>query len=232
VTAEQAAAVVSREVERVFTTVSRVRDLVLANHRSSRERENVVHAVEIERLRPPLFDLLAENPMAIGLGVIFVPGLLPHRESGLEWWQSASDAPSPVRLEVDLRAESLDFYDYAAAEWFALPQQTGDRHVAGPYVDVHGTDRYLLTFTEPVTADGTFLGVAGVDVAVTRFETQVLQGLADLPVEILVIAPEGRVVLSTRSRWLTGDLVPADAAPERLPLLALSWQLAVTESGR
>jgi hypothetical protein len=231
-TAEQAAAVVSVAVERVFATVSRVRGLVLATHRAAIERGDGLHEVDIDGLRPPLRELLAGDPAVVGLGMIFVPGLLPERGLGLEWWQSEPDLPAPTRLEVDLRADSLDFYDYPAAEWFVLPQQTGERHVAGPYVDVHGTDRYLLTFTEPVVADGTFLGVAGADVPVARFETLVLQGLAELPVDIVVIAEEGRVVLSTWSRRLTGELLPAAAAPDRLSLPGLPWQLAVTESGR
>ena len=229
-TAEQAVVVVSEAVERVFATVSLVRRLVQAIHRAATERGDVLHEMDIDRLRPALLELLDENPTAIGLGVIFAPGLLPER--GLEWWQSAPDLPSPSRLEVDLRVDSLDFYDYTAAEWFVLPQQTGMRHVAGPYVDVHGTDRYLLTFTEPIVADGTFLGVAGADVPVTRFETLVLQGLADMQMDMVVIGEEGRVVLSTWSRWLTGELLAADATPDRLPLPGLTWQLAVTKSGR
>jgi hypothetical protein len=39
-------------------------------------------------------------------------------------------------------------------------------------------------------------------------------------------------VLSTWSRRLTGELLPAAAAPDRLSLPGLPWQLAVTESGR
>ncbi|HEU5483749.1 MAG TPA: cache domain-containing protein [Microlunatus sp.] len=231
-TAEQAAIVISQAVDRVFATVSRVRGLVLATHRAATERGDVLHERDIDRLRPSLLELLAENPTAIGLGVIFAPGLLPERGLGLEWWQSAPDLSAPSRLEVDLRADSLDFYDYASAEWFVQPQQTGERHVAGPYVDVHGTDRYLLTFTEPVVAAGTFLGVVGADVPVARFETLVLHGLADLPVDIVVIGEESRVVLSTRSRWLAGELLAPDATPDRIPLPGLTWQLAVTESGR
>ena len=231
-TAKHAIAVVSQAAERVFTAVARVRELVLATHRVVTELADVRHETDIERLRPALLELLAETPTAVGLGVIFAPGLMPERALGLEWWQSAPDRPAPARLEVDLRADSLDFYDYTAAEWFVLPQQTGMRHVAGPYVDVHGTDRYLLTFTEPIVADGTFLGVAGADVPVTRFETLVLQGLADMPMDMVVIGEEGRVVLSTWSRWLTGELRAADATPDRLPLPGLTWQLSVTKSGR
>ena len=224
-TAEQTAAVVSLAVERVFAAVSRVRELVLESNRTATDRGEALREVDVDALRPSLLQLLAETPTAIGLGVIFAPELLPRR--GLEWWQSAPDLSAPSRLEVDLRSDSLDFYDYAAAEWFVVPRQTGERHVAGPYVDVHGTDRYLLTFTEPIVADGRFLGVAGVDVPVARFETLVLQALSDLPVNVVLIAEEGRVVLSTWSRWVTGELVPAAAAPSRLTLPGLPWQLSM-----
>src|SRR5690606_29758957 len=107
------------------------------------------------------------------------------------------------------------FYDYAAAEWFVVPQQRGRRHVVGPYVDVHGTDLYLLTLTMPIVADGHFLGVAGADVPVARFETLVLRELGDVPSggDLVVVNTEGRVVLSTSARWLIGSLAQPDAGP-------------------
>ncbi len=235
--AAEVAGVVSEVMEGVFGTVTRVRDRLLARHEDARRRGDVLHEADVVGLGGALLELLTEEPAAVGLGVIVAPGLLPERPLLLEWWQSGSDLPVPTRLEVDLSADSLNFYDYVAAEWFEVPRRTGRRHVVGPYVDVHGTDRYLLTLTEPVLAGGQFLGVAGADVPVARFETLVLRGLADLPVDVVVISDEGRVVLSTSPRRLIGELVsddvtdPSAPAAERLELAGLPWQVQVHPHG-
>lgn len=228
--------VVEGVVEGVFASVVKLRDLLAARHRAATARGDGLRQVDIEALREPLSRLLAAEPAVVGMGVIVAPGLLPERPLLLEWWQSGAGSADPSRLEVDLNAASIDFYDYGAAEWFAVPRRTGRRHVVGPYVDVHGTDRYLLTLTEPVVCDGAFLGVAGADVPVARFETLVLRALADFPGDVVLTNVEGRVVLSTSARWLVGDLLHGAAgapAGNRVRLLDLPWELTVppTESG-
>lgn len=100
------------------------------------------------------------------------------------------------------------------------PRRTGSRHVAGPYVDVHGTDGYMLTFTVPMEVDGRFLGVAGADVLVTRFESVVLGRLGR---HAVLANEEGRVVVSTSSRWITGCLLPDEGRPPAVPLPRLPW---------
>jgi Cache domain len=153
--------------------------------------------------------LAAPGQLAVGLGLVAAPQ--PDRDVRLLWWQADPDADRVVALRPDLRPASLDFYDYQAAEWFDVPRRTGRPHVVGPYVDVHGTGRYLLTFTAPLLDGDEFVGVVGVDVPVNRFEGHVLRALgAGVPVAVL-LDEEGRVVLSTSARWLVGDLL--DAAP-------------------
>ena len=78
--------------------------------------------------------------------------------------------------------------------------------MVGPYVDVHGTGQYLLTFTEPVIADGQFLGVVGADVPVSRFESHLLRELGAVDAPFVLLDEERRVVLSTSPRWLVGAL--------------------------
>jgi hypothetical protein len=231
--AQQAATVVEAVVERVFHSVTAVRDIALESHLAARERGEPMRDHHITAMRGPLVDLLGrQREIAVGLGVIVSPGLLTDRPLRLEWWQSEPDRDDPVRLEVDLNRHSVGFYDYATAEWFAVPRRTGRRHVVGPYVDVHGTHRYLLTLTVPVIADGEFLGVAGADVPVARFETLVLRELGDLAADIVVINSEDRVVLSTSAQWLTGSLADfghADSSHDVRPLaLADSpWRVVV-----
>jgi hypothetical protein len=231
--ARQAATLIGTVVERVFHSVAAVRDSMLDAHRAARERGEPMADRDVTAMRDALVDLLhRKREIAVGMGVIVAPGFLADQPLRLEWWQCEPERGDPRRLEVDLNPHSVGFYDYAAAEWFVVPRRSGHRHVVGPYVDVHGTDRYLLTLTVPVVADGEFVGVAGADVPVARFETLVLRELGDLAVDVVVVNPEDRVVLSTSARWLAGSLAAPGALQDadRVRTVTLTdppWQVVV-----
>jgi hypothetical protein len=186
--------------------------------------------------RPVLDDgvrelLHAPGQLAVGLGLVVAPQPdrgLPLR---LEWWQVDPDGGQLRTLEPDLRPTSLGYYDYTATEWFDVPRRTGRRHVVGPYVDVHGTGRYLLTLTEPVVVDGEFVGVAGADVSVRRFEKHLLQRLGRLPSPFLLLNHEDRVVISSAPRWLVGGLVPpgADLPDAGTAVPGVPWRLHLVD---
>jgi len=201
-------AAVSDVVERLFGAVAAVRAAALRS--SARDALRAGRAVLDDGVR----DLLREpGQLAVGLGLVVAPQPEHGLPLRLEWWQ-VDPGGGPLRtLEPDLRPTSLGYYDYTATEWFDVPRRTGLRHVVGPYVDVHGTGRYLLTLTEPVVVDGEFVGVAGADVSVRRFETHLLEALGRLPAPFLLLNDEDRVVLSTAPRWLVGGLLPAGAGP-------------------
>jgi hypothetical protein len=218
------ASVVTDVVEQVFTTVDDVRRLALSCHGTAAGAGRRLTDADIRGLAPELLSRMRRpGEVAVGLGLILEPGLLPTHELRLEWWQWPVGRGEPAPLDVDLRPDSLDFYDYAATEWFAVPRRTRERHIVGPYVDVHGTDRYLLTLTMPVEADGEFLGVAGADLPITRFESLVL-GRLGAAADAVVVNSEGRVVVSTSSRWVTGSLCD-DLPAGSQPLPRLPWRL-------
>ncbi len=174
----------------------------------------------------------SRDEVAVGLGVILEPGTLASHPLRLEWWQRVPGSDDPVPLEVDLHPDSLGFYDYVAADWFAVPRRTRARHVVGPYVDVHGTDGYMLTFTMPMEVAGRFVGVAGADVPVTRFESMVLGRLGDD--DAVLVNAEGRVVLSTSSRWITGCLLPEhrpDGSPAARRTVGAWWRRRAERAG-
>ena len=232
--ADQAAEVIRGVVERVFGTVLEVRDEVLATYRATVARDGRMCERDVTMLRGPVLGQLGrEHQAAIGMGVVVAPGLLADRELRMEWWQyetrpSGAARGEPTMLEVDLNPASVGFYDYAAAEWFVVPRRSGRRHVVGPYVDVHGTDRYLLTLTAPAIADGEFLGIAGADLPVARFESLVLRELGDLPADVVVVNPEDRVVLSTSARWLTGSRAVFSDADTARTLEEPRWRVIST----
>jgi hypothetical protein len=214
-------------VERTFADVEVVRDALLACHRDARARGERLSGHDLERIAESVVPILSDpDAVPVGLGVIVAPDVLADEPLYLAWWQGISGGAD--RLDFDLNAASLGFYDYLRAEWFERPRRSGKRHIVGPYVDVHGTDRYLLTVTEPVAVDGEFIGVAGADVAVGHFEELVLGELADAAVDVVVVNEERRVVVSSSGRWLVGSLLartPSGATV--LDLADLPWRVAV-----
>jgi hypothetical protein len=224
--AARVGAAVADVVERVFATVTAVRDAAL------RPVARAGFSTGAAVLGDHVPDLLREpEQLAAGLGLVVAPRA--ERPLRLEWWQVDPDGGRLRTLEPDLRPTSLGYYDYTAAEWFAVPRRTGRRHVVGPYVDVHGTGRYLLTLTEPVVVDGEFAGVAGADVPVRRFEAHLLDALGRPPAPFLLLNDEDRVVVSTAPRWLVGELLPsgAPAAGEVVDVPGTPWRLLVVEGG-
>ena len=217
--------VVVEVVERVFATVDEVRRSTLAVYATATAEGRRLSNDDVHGLAPELLARMRRpDEVAVGLGVILEPGLLGHPHLRLEWWQWVAGKDDPARLEVDLRPDSLDFYDYAGTEWFAVPRRTRQRHVVGPYVDVHGTDRYLLTLTMPVEADGEFLGVAGADLPINRFEALVLRRLGAGSAGV-VVNDDGRVAFSTSSRWVIGSLCRGEMPPASRPLPGLPWRV-------
>jgi hypothetical protein len=92
----------------------------------------------------------------------------------------------------------------------------------------------VLTLTEPVVAGSGFVGVAGADVPVRRFESHLLQALGPLPVPFVLLNDEGRVVLSTAPRFLVGSLLPPEVgSPEEgIPVSGAPWRLLLVDDGR
>ncbi len=179
--------------------------------------------------------ILLQSPgqLAIGLGAIVAPQPDLRLPLQLQWWQMDPGSSLVLALDPDLKPSSVGFYDYAATPWFDVPRRTRKRHVVGPYVDVHGTGRYLLTLTLPVLVDGQFLGVAGADVLVSRFETHVLRRLGPLRRPFLLLNEEGRVVLSTSAQWLTGSLFPVkELGHETSRVPGTPWLLHITHGSK
>ena len=223
------AAAVSDLVEQVFATVAQVHEAVLhsVEHQGLRAGRWVLPDGVQELLRAP-------GQLAIGLGLVVAPRPEEGLPLRLEWWQVEPDGGELHTLEPDLRPNSLGYYDYTTAEWYAVPRRTGRRHAFGPHVDVHGTGRYVLTMTEPVVAGSGFVGVAGADVPVRRFETHLLRALGARPAPFVLLNDEGRVVLSTVPRFVVGSLRPTDARvpQEGAPVPGGPWRLLHVPAGR
>ncbi|GAA0632133.1 cache domain-containing protein [Sporichthya brevicatena] len=198
---------VATAAEAVFDLVSNLR----------RTTESLFAEAHHEGRRVGVADLAAIDAIAIGMlgevdgiipgaGFISAPNTLSDAPRWLQWWQQGRNG-SASRLVVELDPSRDRFYDYVPLPWFAVPAATGRRHVTGPYVDYVCSDEYALTFTEPIFVNGTFVGVAGADVFVNRYESLVLPPLRSLPSAAALVNTQGRVIVSNTARLVTGSLV-------------------------
>lgn len=149
-----------------------------------------------------------------GGGYVAAPGVLADAPWWLEWF--AWDAGSVQRLVAETDPAGAHFFDYTLMPWYAGPRDRDapDGVVTGPYVDYLCTDDYTLTFTRAVRRpDGGFAGVAGVDVRVSAVEQHVLPTLRSSGRVLALVNDLGRVVVSTSSGLLSGDLVGAVDVP-------------------
>nr|WP_243766987.1 cache domain-containing protein [Streptomyces sp. GC420] len=162
-------------------------------------------SADLAALRPALHDRLRRYELVSGLGFVAAHGLLDDVPACLEWWQTGADGDvHPLLLNLD--PEHSAYHDYTHWDWFTLPRDTGQRAVAGPYVDYLCSDEYSLTLSAPVTVGGRFMGVAAADVYLRRFEAVVVPLLQRLPGPARLVNARGRVAASTDPRHLGGSL--------------------------
>jgi hypothetical protein len=142
---------------------------------------------------------------------VVAPGVLADAGHWMQWW-SRDGAGEPQRLRPELDPEEESFFDYTLLPWFAVPRDTGRRHVTGPYVDWLCTGEYTLTFTAPVS--GTHpeqgrchLGVVGADIVAGWLERRLLPLLHRVDGPAALVNAEGRVVVANRPAPVTGAVV-------------------------
>ncbi|MFD5599003.1 hypothetical protein ACFWHR_02995 [Leucobacter sp. NPDC058333] len=126
--------------------------------------------------------------------------------SPLAWWQG----PERSLLATSTFGPGYETTDLMRLEWYRVPEATGDRHVAGPFVDYICSNEVAITSSMPVLADGEFWGVACADVLVSSLENALLPIFAG-HAGVTLVNENGRVVLSNDPDYVTGDrYAPAD----------------------
>lgn len=186
-------------------------------------------ARDLATLRPAIDQqLLTTGAFGCGGGIIVEPNGLADREMHLEWWYLADGGKTlPLRPNFDRRREN--YYDYTEMPWYSRPMKTGKSVVEGPYVDLYGTNMYVLTFTMPIEVQGRFIGVAGLDLSLHNVERLLVRSLMRLEHEAVLISADGRVIASNTANWMVGEL--AQTLLNTLPRDGIRLALAESEAG-
>lgn len=200
---------VSRLCESTFTAVDGLRGVaeqLLRPTAGPLRRADVDPMADVVR---PVLE--AEGTPLVGAGLVLAPAVLG--EHWMEWWHHGPGGDTTVRrLRPVLDPAAENFYDYTVLPWFAIPRETGARHVTGPYVDWLCTEEYTLTFTVPLRRGGEFLGVVGADIVNSWLERRLLPLLHRIDRPAALVNAEGRVVVANHPSLVTGAVTRAEGA--------------------
>jgi hypothetical protein len=167
---------------------------------------------DLADLQHAVFDTLDRNPALESAGYVLAEGTLSDRNRHLDWWHRNGTGDYEFLL-LNLDVDAPDCYDYYSMEWFRAAVDHGRRFVSGPLIDLPCADVYIMTFSTPIVAGhrGTrrLLGIAGADVAVSRFEPQIMPALRELPIEAVLVNRERRVIASNDAAYTTGEKLPS-----------------------
>lgn len=118
----------------------------------------------------------------------------------LAWWQGPEHTP----LASSTFGVGPGAVDLRRLEWYRVPELTGERNVAGPFVDYLCSNEVTITSSLPIHIDDVFAGVLCLDVLIGSIEEFLLPRLAQAEVST-IINSSGRVVVSTDPFLETGD---------------------------
>lgn len=150
------------------------------------------HEAALELLRNPQLKLYGAGCCALAPTVV-------RDGNPLAWWQG----PEHAQLAAATFGPGQAAIDIARLEWFRIPRETGERHVAGPFVDYLCSNEVTVTASVPVISAGQFLGVACVDLLVSALEDALLPYFGAAPLTLINSA--GRIVITTNPALSTGD---------------------------
>ncbi len=230
---------VSRLCESTFTAVDGLRGVA---EQLLRPTDGPLRRTDVEPIAAVVRPVLeAAGTPLVGAGLVLAPDVLG--EHWMEWWHhgpggagagvlgSAEARKSAVlrRLRPVLDPSAENFYDYTVLPWFAIPRETGARHVTGPYVDWLCTEQYTLTFTVPLRRGGEFLGVVGADIVNSWLERRLLPLLHRVGRPAALVNAEGRVVVANHPSLVTGAVTRVGEGATVHPLDGLPLGVLVRE---
>jgi hypothetical protein len=182
---------------------------------SLRDFEHFVHALYNSERLPVL-----------GMGFLPHPVLLPDF-SGRWWYNSATPEDAPLRaLNEGNQPQAMDYYDTLSTDWWQNAEKTADSVVSGPFVDISGTNAYVVTFTRAVRVGDEMIGVVAADVTVGTLQALCQNTLLDLPRPTSIVNADG-MVIATNAGALLGSAIEMASVPDdrRIAVPGTPWFL-------
>ncbi|SDB81920.1 cache domain-containing protein [Acinetobacter boissieri] len=184
---------------------------LLKNHKSL----NVLEKANVQ-LRPIIQEKLKEYQYCSGAGFAsHIEDMKDHSDYWLlEWWFKKPLNTNNQKLNLDQATQQhLDFRTF---DWFTDSKFSKDTYIHGPYVDYVCNTSYTLTAAHPIFIDNTFVGVAVIDLLVSRLEELLSDYFRKLKHDLLITNTEGRVILSNAPSFRVGSLIKDTSSYEML----------------
>lgn len=213
--------------DQINKVLVRMRDHVLADAAANQGTRSRLCLDDFESFVHRLYD--TESLPMLGMGFVAHPEVLPNFTP--RWWYNSTTATTgaPLRaLTVGNQPQAMDFYDAPSTEWWQNAANTSDPAVSGPFVDISGTNAYIVTFSQAVRFDGELLGVVAADVTVATLQSLCQNTLLDLARPTSVVNPDG-MVIATNAGTLLGSAVDMAAldADRKFPVPDTPWLLVI-----
>ena len=232
-----AAAAIADAVEDVFHALERLGDRLASAWQAAFDLGGSFDTGALTELQTAVFTTLDEQPAFESAGFVLAEETLADRDRHLDWWHRNEEGGYEF-LVLNLDPDAADYYDYYSMEWFRAATDGHRRFVSGPLIDLPCADVYIMTFSSPIVVDGRLLGVAGADVAVSRFESRIVPPLRSISQQAVLVNRERRVIASNGATYTTGEKLPTmPGAEDGWPAVVLvtddlGWALAVADRAR
>lgn len=207
-----------RLIATVTTLSERVRGVLSAIHDHVAD-EAVPLEGHIQRLSLTGFEhfvhsLYAHDDLPVlGMGFLPNPAVLP-KFSTRWWYNSATPVDSPLRaMRPGNQPQAMDYYDILSSEWWQNAEKTTDAVVSGPFVDISGTNAYVVTFSKAVRGEE-LIGVVAADVTVATLQALCQNIMLDLPRPTSIVNADG-MVIATNAGALLGSAIEMTSVADR-----------------
>lgn len=234
---ERSAAAIAGAVADVFVALERLGGRLASAWQAADDAGRGYDTGDLTELQTVVFEMLDEQPSFDSGGFVLAEHTLADRRRHLDWWHRTESSGYEF-LVLNLDPDTADCYDYYTMEWFTAAIEGRRRFVSGPLIDLPCADVYIMTFSSPIVVGDRVLGVAGADVAVSRFEDRIVPPLRALPQRAVLVNRERRVIASNGATHTTGEKLPAMPAADDdwsfvVPITDdLGWTLAVADRAR
>lgn len=176
--------------------------IVCNKQRESRLRKSLYPAIE---------KVLSESQYCSGAG--FASHLATDSPAQpyywfLEWWFKHPRSHQQSCLILDQATQQR--LDFSTFEWFKNTPDVKEVYLHGPYVDYLCSSAYTITAASRVLIDGNSVGVAAVDILVSRIEEALWPMIKQIGGRVIITNHDNRVMFSTHSKYRIGSLINSD----------------------